>query len=611
MKNSFYHVAQRFSIRKYSFGAASVLLGVFLLSGVQTAHADEQMAASETTTSITRDNGVVSDKVTSSNAEVVLSEATVSVPKESLVPAEIPSSAVTPEKASESSQHVEKVIADETHKVENTTEPISTVEEKVNETTDTVKLSDKKITTPNVSNETNKKIESEVKDLNKVTVTEKISEPKVPEITTDNKPSKPRTGYSRLFSVGNIRRPMSTNPRIGDDYPAAWRFAEGYDQWGYAMGNCTSFVAYRLKNVNHIEPPRALGNGAQWGATARGYGYRVDKTPARGSVAYFDDGGYGHVAWVADVRGNNVIIEEYNWYINGGYDHSYHTQTLPISHYTGYIHFKDLKGVNTSIPDAPTPTNNTGGSIASSGVYQFTERVSIKAEPKMSAPELAYYEAGNTVNYDKTLQADGYVWISYLSYAGNRRYIPVQKLSTEVKPEVKGTINVTNKNDQSGTFDVVISNVSSNVGLKEVQVPIWSAKNGQDDLKWYKAVRQSDGTYKTSVKISDHKNDRGEYLIHLYYVIDSGKQIWVGGTTTTVESASTASNLSKPSIPNSGVYTFKGYASIKAEPKISAPELAYYDAGNTVNYDSLIQADGHYWISYLSYSGARRYIAIS
>ena len=47
MKNSFYHVAQRFSIRKYSFGAASVLLGVFLLSGVQTAHADEQVAVSD------------------------------------------------------------------------------------------------------------------------------------------------------------------------------------------------------------------------------------------------------------------------------------------------------------------------------------------------------------------------------------------------------------------------------------------------------------------------------------------------------------------------------------------------------------------------------------
>ena len=239
MKNSFYHVAQRFSIRKYSFGAASVLLGVFLLSGVQTAHADEQVAVSESTPSVTIDNGVVSEKVTSSNAEIVLSEATASVPKESLAPAKVPSSAVTPEKTSESSQHVETVTTNETHKVENTTKSMSTVEEKVNVAINADKVSDKKVTDTSISNETNKKIESEVredKENEKVTVTEKISEPKVPEIKTDNKPTTPSTGYSRLFSVGNIRRPMSTNPRIGDDYPAAWRFAEGYDQWGICYG---------------------------------------------------------------------------------------------------------------------------------------------------------------------------------------------------------------------------------------------------------------------------------------------------------------------------------------------------------------------------------------
>lgn len=606
MKFSFYQVAQRFSIRKYSFGAASVLLGVFLLSGVQTAHADEQVADSESTTSITSDNGVVSDKATSSNAEIVLSEATVSIPKESLAPA------VTPEKTSESSQHVQTVTENETHKVENTTEPISTVEEKVNVVTNADKVSDKKVTDTRISNETNKKIESEVredKENEKVTVTEKISDPKVPEIKTDNKPTTPSTGYSRLFSVGNIRRPMSRSTVIGDNYPwpnAAIPYAE-VDPWGLYKRECVSFVAYRLSTVNGFTIPYAYGNANQWGYRAQNEGYRVDMNPAAGSVAWFTGNKGFHVAWVVGVNGENVEIEEYNY----GYTNRYNHRFIPRNSASGYIHFKDLKGGNTSIPDAPTPTDNTGSNLASSGSYQFTERVSIKAEPKMSAPELAYYEAGNTVNYDKTLQADGYVWISYLSYAGNRRYIPVQKLSTEVKPEVKGTINVINKNDQSGTFDVVISNVSSNVGLKEVQVPIWSAKNGQDDLKWYKAIKQSDGTYKTSVKISDHKNDRGEYLIHLYYVTDSGKQIGVGGTTTTIESASTTSNPSKPSIPNSGVYTFEGHASIKAEPKISAPELAYYDAGNTVNYDSLIQADGHYWISYLSYSGARRYIAIS
>ena len=494
MKFSFYQVAQRFSIRKYSFGAASVLLGVFLLSGVQTAHADEKVAVSETTTSITSDIGVVSDKVTSSNSEIVLSEATVSAPKESLAPAEAPSTAVTPEKTSESSQHVQTVTANETHKVENTTEPISTVEEKVNLATNTDKLSDKTVTTPSISNETNKKIESEVREdkgNEKVTVTKQSLE-----TITDNKPSTLSTGYSRLFSVGNIRRPMSNNSRIGDDYPVAWRNNPGeWDSWGYATAYCTSFVANRLYQVNKLDTPRGLGHARQWGGNARSMGYRVDNIPTRGSVAYLDDGLYGHVAWVSAVKGDNVEIEEYNY--GSTYQFRYHSRVVPKNSFTGYIHFKDLKSSNTSIPDAPTPTDNTGSNLASSGSYQFTERVSIKAEPKMSAPELAYYEAGNTVNYDKTLQADGYVWISYLSYAGNRRYIPVQKLSTEVKPEVKGTINVINKNDQSGTFDVVISNVSSNVGLKEVQVPIWSAKNGQDDLKWYKAVKQSDGTYKT------------------------------------------------------------------------------------------------------------------
>ena len=64
----------------------------------------------------------------------------------------------------------------------------------------------------------------EDKETEKVTVTEKISDPKVLEIKTDNKPSTPSTGYSRLFSVGNIRRPLSNNnSRIGDDYPVAWR----------------------------------------------------------------------------------------------------------------------------------------------------------------------------------------------------------------------------------------------------------------------------------------------------------------------------------------------------------------------------------------------------
>ena len=219
---------------------------------------------------------------------------------------------------------------------------------------------------------------------------------------------------------------MSNISRIGDDYPVAWRNNPGNGIAGVMqlLIVLPLLLIDSIKLINWIHP-RGLGHARQWGGNARSMGYRVDNIPTRGSVAYLDDGLYGHVAWVSAVKGDNVEIEEYNY--GSTYQFRYHSRVVPKNSFTGYIHFKDLKSSNTSIPDTPTPTDNTGSNLASSGSYQFTERVSIKAEPKMSAPELAYYEAGNTVNYDKTLQADGYVWISYLSYAGNRRYIPVQK----------------------------------------------------------------------------------------------------------------------------------------------------------------------------------------
>ena len=155
----------------------------------------------------------------------------------------------------------------------------------------------------------------------------------------------------------------------------------------------------------------------------------------------------------------------------------------------------------------------------------------------------------------------------------------VYKPMDEIIENIKDTVEIVNIIKPVYNFkakDMHLEGVKKEHVLKQITGEL----DGEDKMQLCKAVKQSDGTYKTSVKISDHKNDRGEYLIHLYYVIDSGKQIGVGGTTTTVESASTTSNPSKPSIPNSGVYTFKGHASIKAEPKISAPELAYPDVGH-------------------------------
>ena len=118
--------------------------------------------------------------------------------------------------------------------------------------------------------------------------------------------------------------------------------------------------------------------------------------------------------------------------------------------------------------------------------------------------------------------------------ANQRHYI------TETIVDVKhnkpvGTISVVNNNKDTGTFDVIISDVYSSKGVRTVQVPIWSEKDGQDDIRWYEATRQANGTYTVNVQATNHKNSTGLYNIHLYYILNDGSQVSVGGTTTTVE----------------------------------------------------------------------------
>ena len=262
-------------------------------------------------------------------------------------------------------------------------------------------------------------------------------------------------------------------------------------------------------------------------------------------------------------------------------------------------------GTTYTVPTKVEETHTTTSySLPDSGTYTFKERSSIKAEPRVASPELAYYDAGMSVNYDKIVSGDGYQWLSYLSYNGNRRYVAVAKLAQqESKPS--GTINIENLSNLG--FDVHITNVSGgDKAIQSVSVPVWTAKDGQDDLVWHQADRQSDGSYKVRINVSDHKAEAGEYIVHLYYVQD-GKMVGIGGTSTTVP----VQSATRHNLPASGSYTFTARTGIKTQPLVANPDVSYYDAGMSVNYDKVVNNDGYTWLSYLSYSGHRFYVAIA
>ena len=126
------------------------------------------------------------------------------------------------------------------------------------------------------------------------------------------------------------------------------------------------------------------------------------------------------------------------------------------------------------------------------------------------------------------------VHVYYVDNDNQRNYI------TETTAEVRqarrsGTIVIQNNNKDTGTFDVIIKDVYSPKGVRTVQVPTWSDKDGQDDIRWYEATRQANGDYKVSVKASDHKNSTGKYHVHLYYIQNDGSRVGAGTTTTEVE----------------------------------------------------------------------------
>ncbi|EEY79373.1 MULTISPECIES: GBS Bsp-like repeat-containing protein [Streptococcus] len=134
----------------------------------------------------------------------------------------------------------------------------------------------------------------------------------------------------------------------------------------------------------------------------------------------------------------------------------------------------------------------------------------------------------------KNSQGKYQVHVHYVDGSGQRRY--VTETSTQLKlSQPTGKVNIQNNNKETGTFDVVVTDVFSPKGVQSVQVPVWSDQGGQDDLIWYNATRQSDGSYKASIKAENHKNSTGTYHVHLYYIQNDGSRIGVHSTTTQVE----------------------------------------------------------------------------
>ena len=190
----------------------------------------------------------------------------------------------------------------------------------------------------------------------------------------------------------------------------------------------------------------------------------------------------------------------------------------------------------------------------------------------------------------------------------NNQLVGVTGTTTTVSiAHPKGTLTITNNNPDAGTFDVIVSGVSSPDGVREVKLPTWSNVDGQDDIIWYTAKKQADGTYKTTVKVSDHKYSTGLYNVHLYYIQDNGKIVGVAGTQVIVSLARAKGNITiANNNPNTGTFDVivSGVSSPYGVREVKLPtwsnvngqdDIIWYTATRQANgtYKTTVKASDH------------------
>ena len=529
-REKFLHEQQRFSIRKYSFGAASVLLGASLVFAGQ-ALADEHHEAATTSDATLR---ATSDSDALTAADIFSGVATNGV--------------ASSEKASETSTTSQTVSETATSE--------STSEVSASQTAD--KASETAVAPSAVTNRTNlaeKDANLDVSSMVRAAVNTSLVS--APTTTTDSDlPSQGTYVYKERTEIKNqpkvsAKAEFYVNPGDSVFYDQVVT-ADGY-QW-------ISYKSY--SGVRRYAPVKPVAAGSGSGNSGSGDGKPSNGAQATTGALNIPATGTFYFTRDTDIKKEPKADLKPTFVFSKG-DHVIYDKVLTADNhqwisYLGYDYVRYYADIATLTPAKaetpaakPTEANQakpetTGAEkLPASGTYNVTRSLNVKNEPKASAETLYTLEKGYEVNYDKVLTADNHQWISYISYSGTRRYVDIATLkATESKPQenrVSGNLTITNQT--SNGFDVVVTNVSGGgKAVQEVRVPIWSNKDGQDDLTWYHADKQSDGSYKVHVDKASHKGDAGTYSVHLYYMLD-GKRTYITETTATVPESQVAGKL--------------------------------------------------------------------
>lgn len=138
--------------------------------------------------------------------------------------------------------------------------------------------------------------------------------------------------------------------------------------------------------------------------------------------------------------------------------------------------------------------------------------------------------SGNTWSYTVNRSAHnnelGYYFTHIYAYSNSNTQssyglsTPIATLETD-SPSIT---NVRISNISSAGYTVMCDVSDSGSGIRNVKMPTWTLKNGQDDIIWHDATI-SGNTASYTVNTSNHNGERGNYATHIYAYDNCGNSI--------------------------------------------------------------------------------------
>ena len=233
-------------------------------------------------------------------------------------------------------------------------------------------------------------------------------------------------------------------------------------------------------------------------------------------------------------------------------------------------------GLNVTMPEVTMKATDKDGmeknyelDVSNTHYVENVQRIRFAVwSEKNGQDDLVWYEGTKKSSSQWTATADiannhktaGTYQMHVYAVLNNGKSTFLGKTTFDVsEPELK--VNVTNYQVNDGTFDVIVKDIKSLSGVKQIRIPVWCATD-QSDIYWYTATKQSDGTYKAVVSIANHKNATGVYKIHVYLTAGNNIQKIVEAPNQTVE--------------ESEYYSIMGSSSVTADQLVR-----YYKSSNS------------------------------